>query len=110
MATADEIEEVEAHVAECADCRGLVAQLAASAPVVQGPERTLVGFDEELSGPTHHGLEADANEEVNDGGVPAAGGVLAPGSVLGERYRIVRFLSKGGMGEVYAAEDLELRE
>jgi serine/threonine protein kinase/tetratricopeptide (TPR) repeat protein len=35
---------------------------------------------------------------------------FAPGDLLANRYRIMRFISKGGMGEVYAAEDLELRE
>jgi serine/threonine protein kinase/tetratricopeptide (TPR) repeat protein len=29
---------------------------------------------------------------------------------LANRFRILRFISKGGMGEVYEAEDLELRE
>ncbi len=32
------------------------------------------------------------------------------GDVLSERYRIVKFIAQGGMGDVYAAEDLELRE
>lgn len=32
------------------------------------------------------------------------------GQVLAERYRVVRFIARGGMGEVYEAEDLELRE
>jgi eukaryotic-like serine/threonine-protein kinase len=42
---------------------------------------------------------------------PAVGGPsLAPGEVLAGRYRIARFLARGGMGEVYAAEDAELGE
>jgi serine/threonine protein kinase/tetratricopeptide (TPR) repeat protein len=34
----------------------------------------------------------------------------AVGDVLASRFRVVRFLSRGGMGEVYEAEDLELHE
>ena len=32
------------------------------------------------------------------------------GAIVGARYRIVRFVSRGGMGEVYVAWDLELNE
>ncbi|HYU34019.1 MAG TPA: tetratricopeptide repeat-containing serine/threonine-protein kinase [Thermoanaerobaculia bacterium] len=35
---------------------------------------------------------------------------FAPGTLVAERYRIVRFIARGGMGEVYEVEDLELRE
>ena len=35
---------------------------------------------------------------------------LRPRWVLCDRYRIVRFIARGGMGEVYEAEDLELGE
>ncbi|MFL6200774.1 MAG: tetratricopeptide repeat protein [Thermoanaerobaculia bacterium] len=35
---------------------------------------------------------------------------LAPGDRIAERYRVVRFLARGGMGEVYEVEDQELRE
>jgi serine/threonine protein kinase/tetratricopeptide (TPR) repeat protein len=35
---------------------------------------------------------------------------LSPGEVLAGRFRVVRFIAKGGMGEVYEAEDLELHE
>lgn len=36
--------------------------------------------------------------------------VLLEGELLAGRFRIVRFIAKGGMGEVYEAEDLELHE
>jgi eukaryotic-like serine/threonine-protein kinase len=35
---------------------------------------------------------------------------LSEGNVLAGRFRIVRFIASGGMGEVYEAEDQELRE
>ena len=35
---------------------------------------------------------------------------FAPGDLLANRFRIVRFVAKGGMGEIYEAEDLKLGE
>jgi len=53
--------------------------------------------------------------------MPAMGSSLSPepdapiqrlveGDLLAQRFRILRFLAAGGMGQVYEAEDLELRE
>jgi serine/threonine protein kinase/Tfp pilus assembly protein PilF len=36
--------------------------------------------------------------------------MLSPGTLLADRFRIIRFVARGGMGEVYEAEDLELHE
>ncbi len=36
--------------------------------------------------------------------------VFSPGDVLAGRFRILRFIAQGGMGEVYAAEDQVLRD
>ena len=54
-------------------------------------------------------LLADAdNRHIDDGQTPAS--AFSPGQILAKRYRIVRFLNRGGMGEVYEADDLELQE
>src|SRR5947209_5053829 len=33
---------------------------------------------------------------------------LTPGAIIGERFRITALIGRGGMGEIYRAEDLKL--
>ena len=35
--------------------------------------------------------------------------IFSPGETISERYQVVRFIAKGGMGQVYEVDDLELK-
>src|SRR5262245_4941053 len=42
--------------------------------------------------------------------VAASSKMLFPGQLLADRFKIVKFIARGGMGDVYEAEDIELHE
>ena len=54
------------------------------------------------------GAAAIASTAAAAGAGAATGNLLRAGSWLAGRYRIVRFIARGGMGDVYEVEDIEL--
>src|SRR4051812_5792747 len=69
--------------------------------------------------PLSSGADACPDAAAGSGGTWTSGPVarsvpgreaFRPGEVVGGRYLVVRFVARGGMGEVYEVDDLELRE
>ncbi|HEY6393177.1 MAG TPA: protein kinase, partial [Bryobacteraceae bacterium] len=74
--------------------------------------RQACGADSDLSDEVRRLLAEHERSSPLDRPVwdPPAGNVFAAGQTVAGRYRIERYLSHGGMGEVYEAHDLELGE
>lgn len=94
---------------QCASCQtafavrrpGVDPDQSSATQSIGTPAPTLVGFP----------VAPGGSGSGTTAGRPAAGEpMFAPGALVAERYRVVRFIARGGMGEVYEVEDGELRE
>src|SRR5450432_1843971 len=85
----------------------LLAEDANAGSLLEHPPFDLLG--QERLGLPHVG---GTTESIDDNEVPSTllpAGRLKPGQVLIDRFVILRFIAKGGMGEVYEAEDTFLQ-
>ncbi len=75
--------EVDRHLDACADCRAVVLGAGARATVI---DREAIAFGSRV----------------------VALPIFPPGTVVAGRYRIGHLVGRGGMGEVYVADDMQL--
>jgi tetratricopeptide (TPR) repeat protein/tRNA A-37 threonylcarbamoyl transferase component Bud32/TolB-like protein len=99
---------------QCSSCQALFgvrrpgADASPSSPSIGSTPPTYLGFP--VTAPAGSGTATPSGTLPTIRRTVEDAPTLSPGDLIADRYRVARFIARGGMGEVYEVEDLELRE